>query len=177
MPAPPMGIQPSAYSAIAEKVSWPAGRPDQYPHPRLLHRLRPRPARRELDVLAVELGLVLRPDLLHAKHLLAGDRSAVVEIDPMVGRLDLVPPEADPEHEASARDVIESCHLLGEDDGVVLRDEAHAGSESQPRSSPPPPPRERRMDRALRGSRRAPPLRPPTAGTSASTGMWVCSGR
>ena len=37
----------------------------------------------------------------------------------------LVPPESDPEHEASARQVIESGDLLGEHDGVVLRDEAH----------------------------------------------------
>src|SRR5438477_250289 len=37
----------------------------------LLHGLRPRPDRIEADEVALELRLVLRPDLLHREHLLA----------------------------------------------------------------------------------------------------------
>jgi hypothetical protein len=50
----------------------------------------------------------------------------------VIGHLLAVPAGADAEQEASARDVVERRHLLGESDRVALDDEADAGADQEP---------------------------------------------
>ena len=52
--APPIGIQPSAYSATCANSFGPGRAADQHRRPCRPHRLRPRPRRREVHELAVE---------------------------------------------------------------------------------------------------------------------------
>ena len=92
-------------------------------------RLGPRPRRRELDVLAVELGGFLGPERAHREHVLAGDVASFGHGDAVVLGLVLVPPEADAEHEPSAREHVEAGDRLRGDDRLPLRDERDAGAE------------------------------------------------
>ena len=71
-PPPPMGIQPSAYPR-SRRRPFGGATADQGAHPRLLYRLGPGPRRREVDELAVELGLLGGPDGLHGGQVLADD--------------------------------------------------------------------------------------------------------
>ena len=92
--------------------------------PRSLDRLRPRPRRRELDVLA------RRSDASSSAHsrCIASTRSRTIArrssgVDAVVGHLVHVPAEADAEAEASAGEEVERRDLLGGDDRVALGDE------------------------------------------------------
>ena len=93
---------------------------------RLLGGLGPGPDLVEVDVLAVELGLVLCPDLLHRPHLLAETLEARLVVRAVVLHLFGIPPAPDAELEAPARERVEARHLLGGDDRVALDDEADA---------------------------------------------------
>ena len=86
----------------------------------------------KLDVLAVVLGLVLGPDLLHRQHLLAQLAEPRLVLGAVVLHLLAVPAGADPEQEAAARERIEARHLLRQDDGVALDDETDAGAHLEP---------------------------------------------
>ena len=127
---------------------------DEGAHPRPLQRLRPRPGRAEVDELAVVLGLVGRPDGLHGGEVLPHDRVAAAEFDAVVLGLGPVPAEADPERDAAAREVVEGRHLLGQNDGVVLRGQQDAGAQSDARSSRRPRSPARRAGRGSACSRR-----------------------
>src|SRR5207244_7749607 len=80
---------------------------------RLLRRLRPRPDRIEVDELAVELWLVLRPDLLHGQHLLAHLLVTGLEGGAVVLHLLCVPPGADAEEDLATREQTHSVRSLG----------------------------------------------------------------
>src|SRR5260370_17585596 len=73
-------------------------RSEQHRRAARLHRLRPAPDRIEVDELAVELSVLLRPDLLHRENPFAQDLPAPLEIGALVLHLFPVPATADPEH-------------------------------------------------------------------------------
>src|SRR5204863_8446990 len=90
--------------------------------------LGPRPDRIEGDELAVELGDVLRPDLLHRAHLLLEPLEARLELRAVVLHLLGVPAAAQPELEAPVREQVEARDRLGRRDRVALDDQADAGA-------------------------------------------------
>ena len=95
-----------------------------------LHRLGPRPRRRESTCSPSNAADVVAPQRLHREHVLAGDVAAVgASSTPWSLDLVLVPAEADAEHEPAAREVVERGDRLGGHDRVALRDEADAGAE------------------------------------------------
>src|SRR5713101_1488231 len=96
---------------------------------RLLRRLRIGPDGREVVVLAVELRLALRPQLLHGQDRLPRLRPAVVEIAAHDLRLLAQPPGADAEEEAPAAEEVEGRDLLGQEQRMPLGDEDDAGPE------------------------------------------------
>ena len=96
-----------------------------------LHRLRPRPRRLDVDELAVVLGDVVAPERPHREHVLACSLAPRPHVDAVARGFVLVPPEADPEHEATARQHVERRDRLGRHDRVVLRDEADAGADDE----------------------------------------------
>ena len=93
---------------------------------RLLGGLGPGPDLVEVDVLAVEFGLVLGPDLLHRPHLLAETLEARLVVGAVVFHLLGIPPTADAELEAPAGERVEARDFLGRDDRVALDDQADA---------------------------------------------------
>src|SRR5215471_8725755 len=95
----------------------------------LLGRLGPRPAPVEVDMSAVELGLVLRPDLLEGPHLLLELPEAGLEVGAVVLHLLGVPATTDAEQEATVAEHVETGHRLGGGEGVALDDEADAGAD------------------------------------------------
>jgi hypothetical protein len=98
---------------------------------RLLHGLRVRSDGIEVDELAVELGPVLRPDLLHGQRLFAEDRVAGLVDRAVIFHLVLVPASSDPELEAPTGQEIQARHFLGGGDGVALDDETYAGAHAE----------------------------------------------
>ena len=78
MPAPPIGSQPSAYSATCANSVGPGAAADQHRRARLLHGLRPLPARLEAHELALEARHLVRPERLHREHRLAHARAAAL---------------------------------------------------------------------------------------------------
>ena len=103
---------------------------------RLLDRLRPRPDRRRSHELAVERGLVVRPDLLHGQDALAHEREAPLRVGAVVAHLLAVPAAADAELEAPAGQEVERGDLLGGGDRVALDDQADAGARAAASSWP-----------------------------------------
>ena len=99
---------------------------------RLLHRLRPRPARREVHVLAVVARLLLLPERAHRQDDLAGVLAAGRVVDAVVGHFVDVPAESGAEHEPAAGQLIERGERLRRDDRLALRGERDAGAEAQP---------------------------------------------
>ena len=85
---------------------------------RPLHGLRPHPDRVEADEFPVELGGVLRPDLLHREHLLGEPLEARLGVGAVVLHLLDVPAAADPEEEAPVGDEVDARHLFGGRDRV-----------------------------------------------------------
>ena len=100
-------------------------------HRRLADRLRPRPARREADVLALERTGFLGPELLHGQHLLPHDLPTLRGIDAVLLHLVDVPADTDAEQEPSVAREVERGDGLGQHDGIVLGDEADAGAQLQ----------------------------------------------
>src|SRR5438094_4462336 len=90
---------------------------------RLLHRLRPRPEGLEAHEVALEGRLVLGPDVLHGEHALAQHAPALLEVGAVVLHLLGVPPAADAEEDAPAREEVEARDLLGGGDRVALDEE------------------------------------------------------
>src|SRR5438094_3572434 len=90
---------------------------------RLLHRLRPRPEGLEAHEAALEGRLVLGPDALHGEHALAQHAPALLEVGAVVLHLLGVPPAADAEEDAPAREEVEARDLLGGGDRVALDEE------------------------------------------------------
>ena len=105
---------------------------DQHLRARLLHRLRPLPARLEAHELAAELGHLLRPERLHRQHHLAHAGAAALGVDAVALHLLLVPAVADAEHHAAAGEPVERGDLLGQRDRIVLRHQRDAGAEPDP---------------------------------------------
>src|SRR5207249_2548322 len=90
----------------------------------LLHRLRPRPEGREAHEVALERRLVLGPDALHGEHALAQHAPALLEVGAVVLHLLGVPPAADAEEDAPAREEVQAGDLLGGGDRVALDEQA-----------------------------------------------------
>ena len=132
-PLPPMGIQPSAILRHGREHRVAGAAADERAHPRLLHRLGPGPRRPEVDELAVVLGLVVGPDGLHGRQVLADHVVAAGPVDAVVLGLGAVPAEPDAERDPSAREMVEGGHLLGQQDRLVLGGEENAGAESDAR--------------------------------------------
>ena len=113
MPRRPwIGIHPSQYSTTWRNVTGPPAPPMMIGGCGVGDRLRPAPRRREVHVLAVERRLLLRPQLAHREHVLAGDRPPLRRVDAVVLHLLLVPPDADAEHDATARDSRSSVAIV-----------------------------------------------------------------
>ena len=93
----------------------------------LLRGLRIGPDGREVVVLAVELRLALRPQLLHGQDRFPRLRPAVVEIAAHDLRLLSQPPGANAEEEAPAAEEIEGRDFLGQEQRMSL------GNEHDPR--------------------------------------------
>src|SRR5207253_7131762 len=91
---------------------------------RLLHRLRPRPEGLEAHEVALEGRFVLGPDALHGEHALAQHAPALLEVGAVVLHLLGVPPAADAEEDAPAREEVEARDLLGGGDRVALDEQA-----------------------------------------------------
>ena len=123
------GNQPSPYSSTRSSTRGPV--PPTHTGSGLLHRLGPRPDALEVDELAVEGGLVVRPDLAHRQHALAHDREAPRRVGAVVAHLLEVPAGADAELEAPAGEVVERRRLVGEHDRVALDDQRDAGADAQ----------------------------------------------
>ena len=85
---------------------------DQRAHAGLLHRLGPRPGRPEVDELAVELGLLARPDRLHRRQVLAHDEPATAEVDAVILRLGPVPADAHAQRDPPTREMVEGRNRL-----------------------------------------------------------------
>src|SRR5207302_1266388 len=83
-------------------------------------------------VLAVELGLVIGPDLLHGQDALPEYSEAPGRVGPVVLHLLPVPAPADTEEEAAAGEEVEGGDLLGRRDGVAFDDEADSRPEEEP---------------------------------------------
>src|ERR1700687_5808345 len=98
---------------------------------RLLRRLGPRPDLLEVYELSMILGLVLRPDFLHRRDLLAQLFPPGSEGRAVVLHLFNVPATADAEDETSVRQVVEAGYFLSGRDGVALDDQADARAELQ----------------------------------------------
>lgn len=107
------------------------GRAPAHPDGRMgpLERLGPLPALGEADMGAGEGGLGLSPQFLDGQGLLAPDGPAPAGVNPVVAHLVGVPAEPDPEDEPAAGKPVEGGRGLGQDDGVVLAHQAHAGAE------------------------------------------------
>ena len=73
----------------------------------------------------------LGPQPLHHLHLLLGAAAAIVEILVEPGELDLVPADPDAEPEPAAAQHIERSRLLGDENGLALRQDQHAGRKSE----------------------------------------------
>src|SRR6267143_5964041 len=86
----------------------------------LLRRLGVGLDRRELVVLAVELGRRLGPQLFHDEDRLTRLGPAMLEVATHDGGLFTVPTGADTEQESPAAEQIEGGDRLGERQGVVL---------------------------------------------------------
>ncbi len=106
-----------------------AGAAQQHRRVRLLRRLGPAPDRVEVHELAVVLGLVLRPDLLHRLDPLAHELEAAARVGAVVAHLLAVPAGADAEQEAPAREPVERGDLLGGHDRIALDHQADAGAQ------------------------------------------------
>ena len=78
----------------------------------------------EVDELAVILGRLLGPQLLHRQHTLAHDLEARVVAGAVILHLLDVPTAADAEDEAAAGELVEAGDRFRGDDRVALRDEA-----------------------------------------------------
>jgi hypothetical protein len=68
----------------------------------------------------------LGPQLLHDLDLLLGAASAVMEVLVEPGKFDLVPADPDAEPEPAAAQHIETGRLLGDENGLALRQDQHA---------------------------------------------------
>ena len=107
MPAPPIGIQPSAYSAICANSVGPARAADQHARARLLHRLRPLPARREAHELALKAATSFDQSACIASIFSRTSARRRRASTPWSLHLVDVPAVADAEHERGRRRAIE----------------------------------------------------------------------
>ena len=73
----------------------------------------------------------LGPQRLHDLHLLLGAPAAVVKILVEPGELDLVPADPDAEPEPPAAQHVETGRLLGDEHGLALRQDQHAGRKAE----------------------------------------------
>src|SRR5262245_29417108 len=89
----------------------------------------PGPDRVEVDELAVILGFVLRPDLLHRQHAFAQQLPADRVAGAVVLHLLDVPTTPDAEDEPAVGEVVDAGDLLCQGDRVAFDDEADAGAE------------------------------------------------
>ncbi len=98
---------------------------------RLLDRFRPLPDAVEVDEVAVELGFIMGPDLLHRQNPFAHQRPAPPGIRAVIAHFLQVPAAANPEQKPSTGQLIERGDLLGGGDRVALDDQAHARPEPE----------------------------------------------
>src|SRR5215469_15024330 len=77
----------------------------------------------------------LRPQLLHDLDLLLGAATAIVKVLVEPGKLDLVPADPDAEPEPTAAQHIEAGSLLGDENGLALRQDQHPGREAELRGA------------------------------------------
>jgi hypothetical protein len=88
---------------------------------RLLLRLGIQPDRTEIDELAVELGLRLRPKRLHRQDAFAQELETAVIANAVILHLFDVPAAADSENEPAAGKLVEARDGLGGNDRIALR--------------------------------------------------------
>ena len=108
------GDRQPTVAVVDDAVEGPLGlRAEQDVGAVLLDRLGVAPDRVEVDELAVELGLVLRPEFSPGEHDLAGHLPAVLEVPAVILELFRVPTRADAENQAAAGDHVEGCSRFG----------------------------------------------------------------
>ena len=132
IPRPPIGIQPSAYSAMWANIFGPAAPPMSTGGPAA-------PGRRagfghdhdgaRSTCLPWNSAASSRPELRIASMCSRATSRRSGIVDAVVLDLVGVPAEADAEDEASARELVEGRDGLRGDDRLALRDEADAGAE------------------------------------------------
>jgi hypothetical protein len=98
---------------------------------RLLYRLGPGENRVEVNMLAVELGLVLGPDLLERDQLFVRDRSAGPWIRAVVAHFFTAPACAHPEDHPAAGYQVQAGDLLGRVDHIPLDQQGHPSPQQQ----------------------------------------------
>src|SRR4051794_16503749 len=108
-----------------------AGASDEDGRVWLLRGFGPGPDGVEVDVPAVELGLVLRPDLAHRLHALIHDGPARRWLDAVVCDLFGDPSDADAEQHASIGEDVEARDGLRRRDRLALGHQTDAGSETE----------------------------------------------
>src|SRR4029453_8556895 len=94
---------------------------------RLLHGLGKGDHRGKIVELAVTLGLLLAPELLHDQDGFPSLAPAMVKVAPHNFTLLAEPSCPNAKDESTTREVIECRDLLGEEQRMVLGDETHAG--------------------------------------------------
>jgi hypothetical protein len=105
---------------------------DQHRRMRPLFRFGIHPYRIEVDVLAVKLGLFLRPQRFHREHALAQQLEARLIAGAVVLHLVDVPAAPDREDESPIGQLIEARHRFGRDDRIALRNQRNARPELEP---------------------------------------------
>src|SRR3982074_3378441 len=80
---------------------------------------------------ALESDVRRGPQLLHDLPLLLGAAAAIVEVFVETDEFDLVPADTDPEPEPAAAQRVEAGGLLGDQRGLTLRQDQHAGREAE----------------------------------------------
>ena len=131
-PAPPIGIQPSPYSAMWPNSVGPGGAAEEDGHAgagpaaSAWHRLGPRPRRRRAArARPSKRRLLVGPQRLHGQDPLPDDGAPVAPWrTPWSASSSSFQPKPTPSVEPAAGQVVERGHLLGGDDRVALGGEA-----------------------------------------------------
>lgn len=112
----------------AERLS--AGATDDDPRRRARDGHRGEQSVVEGDVVALEVGRpVGGPERPEDGEILVGDRAAAGEVGAEVVEFTFEPSHADPEGQTSAAEVMDGRGLLGDEDGVALRQDENRGSQ------------------------------------------------
>ena len=122
-----------AIGVVGDALATPVGseRAEENRRVRRLDRLGIRPNAFEVHKLAVIGGLLLGPQCLHRLDALADHAPPGGEGGAVICHFLRVPTRPDPKHETPVREAIEGRDRFGQDNGVVLTEQTHAGAEGE----------------------------------------------